>query len=355
MISIIIPVYNGEKYINNLFNKLKIQSNGRENVEVIFVDDGSTDNSLQILNSLKDSSEISISVYTQNNSGVSSARNTGMAYAKGDFITFIDVDDFVTADYFLTLEKAVINYDFDIFVFNSVRKKEIDNIISDISTLEIKYINKIDMLHRMCKNPTAYGVVNLLLSKKFVIKNGLQFALSYKYYEDYDFIYRAFGMSEKIAITEKILYFYVQHNNSAMHQFVGDRIECMELLYKLNDLFRDSVPEFYPEFSKWGINRIYWSVLWQAALFFKYGDFKYFAEKTDSNRHLKQLCDFPAKKVSLSSKLCIRSKFLYFLAVTLIAHGNRSSKKANISEFETSIENYRSILSDARGKINEQN
>ena len=92
-ISIVIPVYNTEKYLSDCLNSLLSQY-GTINVdyEVIYVDDGSTDSSLEILNQYK---EKGIIVISQKNEGVSSARNRGLLFAKGDFVWFVDSDDFI--------------------------------------------------------------------------------------------------------------------------------------------------------------------------------------------------------------------------------------------------------------------
>ena len=343
MISIVIPVYNGARYIEGLFENLVRQKISRQAFELVFVDDGSSDESLKLLNSLSGNEKLSVSVHSQANSGVSAARNAGMLSANGDFITFIDVDDFVTDDYFSTLEMAVEENDFDVFVFNSLQKNENADMNTKFSDLQVSSIAKSDMLHKMCVNPTAYGVVNLLLKKEFVSGCGLQFQIGYKYYEDYDFIYRAFGQADRIIVTEKILYFYVQRESSAMHKFVGERLECFLLLRKLCDWFEIAVPEFYSEFSVWGVNRIYWSVLWQAALAFNYRDFKHFAESTNYKKHLKSLSDFPGSKVKLSSKLCLCSKLFYYIAVLIAGRSHRLSDKANIADFGKAIKEFNNL------------
>lgn len=100
-ISVIIPAYNCEKYISECLFSLEAQT--YKNFEVIIVDDGSTDKTPDIVQSFHAHSDIPIRFYSQPNRGASAARNNGMEHARGDFIAFIDADDYVYSDYFEVL------------------------------------------------------------------------------------------------------------------------------------------------------------------------------------------------------------------------------------------------------------
>lgn len=95
LLSIIVPVYNGEKHIDECIKSLTAQN--YNNVQIICVNDGSTDCSNQLLEKWTQA-DSRVEVYFQNNSGVSAARNTGLLYAKGDYITFVDCDDTVESN-----------------------------------------------------------------------------------------------------------------------------------------------------------------------------------------------------------------------------------------------------------------
>ena len=340
MISVIIPVYNGEKYINGLIDNFRAQGADRQSLELVFVDDGSTDGSREILERLADEQHFTLSVYSKENGGVSEARNYGIERAKGEYITFADVDDFVTADHFETLKNAAEENDFDVFMFGSVRVRDESKKVPKSDSSQPYEAEKISVLNRMVNDPTKYGVYNLLLKKSFIQKNGLKFPAGFKYYEDYDFIYRALGSAEKILFTEKPLYYYMLREGSAMQRFVPDRLYCISLMDKLCDWFKTAVPEFYPVFSKWGANRIYWSVLWQAALAFNYSFFKYFAENTAAAKRLKPLCGCNNKKVALSARLYLVSKPLYYVAARLAARGRSRLSSANADDFKAVIQEF---------------
>ena len=110
-ISVIIPVYNTESYLSRCLDS--VLSNTYENLEVICVNDGSTDNSINILDNYKFSDERVI-VINQKNSGVSAARNAGLNVATGEYIAFIDSDDWVHTQYFEILLFAMSCNDSDV-------------------------------------------------------------------------------------------------------------------------------------------------------------------------------------------------------------------------------------------------
>ena len=105
-ISIIVPIYNVEYYIEDCVKSILGQS--YRNLEIIFVNDGSTDNSIDILKDLI-SNDHRCSIVSQKNGGLSSARNKGLSVSTGEYVTFIDSDDFLKESYIEELYKNLIN------------------------------------------------------------------------------------------------------------------------------------------------------------------------------------------------------------------------------------------------------
>lgn len=124
-ISIIIPVYNVEKYIKKCLDSVINQT--YKNIEIIVIDDGSTDKSSSICDEYAKKDK-RIRVIHQENKGLSGARNTGLKYITGDYITFIDSDDYVEKDYVEYLYNLIIEDDYDISACNFVKiyEKNID-------------------------------------------------------------------------------------------------------------------------------------------------------------------------------------------------------------------------------------
>ena len=337
MISIIIPVYNGGKYINGLLENLSAQKETAETFELVFVDDGSNDDSFARLCEAEDGAHFTIAAYRQENAGVSAARNMGIRYAKGDYVTFADVDDFVTEDYFATLGEAVRAHDFDVLMFNSLRVSTDALPATPPTAAAFETVTNDALLNKMLYNPTAFGVYNLLLRRAFLEEAALRFPEGYKYYEDYDFIYRVLGSAKTLLYTEKPLYYYMLREGSAMQRFTADRLTCLVLMQELSAWFKNAAPAFAPLFAKWGTNRIYWSILWQAALAFSHRDFVRFAAATDAKARLLPLCDCPNKKVAASARLYRVSPALYYRAVRLLGRGHSKVQPAVFADFENTV------------------
>lgn len=120
-VSVIIPVYNTENYLAKCLNSLTKQT--LEDIEIICINDGSTDNSLGILNDFakKDSR---IKVLSQKNLKQGAARNNGLKIAQGEFVTFVDSDDWVDSDYLEKLYNAAVNNNVNMAASSITRDKD---------------------------------------------------------------------------------------------------------------------------------------------------------------------------------------------------------------------------------------
>ena len=132
MISVIVPVYNGEKYIENCVHMLMNQDYG--DFEAIFINDGSTDKTVDLFYQLTKNDK-RFNLISIENHGVSYARNLGMKYVKGDFFTFIDCDDYIGNDYLRVLYEDARD---------SNCKLVICGLISEKSSGKIEIIKKLD-------------------------------------------------------------------------------------------------------------------------------------------------------------------------------------------------------------------
>lgn len=214
-VSIIIPVYNSEKFLENLLDDLIAQS--YPYFEVILINDGSKDGSEAILKRYEQKDD-RIHYITVENSGVSEARNTGIALAKGKYIRFIDADDRLETDSIETMIEAAQedqNVDLVIGSFRSIPEVNLyygEHAISGKQTLEQMAL---DFLFNI--RSFYYGVVwNKLYKKEIIQENNLKFNKEIAWCEDFLFNLEYFKCCRYFYILpfEKKIYNYIQHETS---------------------------------------------------------------------------------------------------------------------------------------------
>ena len=181
-LSIIVPVYNGEKSIEKCINTI-LNMKSIDNIEVIAVDDGSTDNTKEILNKLKKCNN-NLKVITSNNKGVSSARNIGLHNSLGKYITFVDADDWVDENlydnliYYLKKNEYIDILKFPIrYVYPNEVKNIKEHFKEDIN-LE---------LYELYENSYELSNVFCMIYKKELIYPQIEFREDIKYGEDFLF------------------------------------------------------------------------------------------------------------------------------------------------------------------------
>lgn len=321
LLSLVVPIYNGGAYIDHLFRQFDNQN--MEHVELVCIDDGSKDDSYQQLVRKSETSEFAVCVYHQDNAGASAARNAGVRRARGKFVAFLDVDDGITPDYIQTL-KQYTQEDRDLLVFASRRVREGFQ-RQNHPEKENVVLTKDEMLWRFWSDPTRLGVYNLLIKRQYMEERQITSPVGYKYYEDYDLLLQLFAQTDSIRSLDKVMYYYILRDGSAMGTFNADRVNCLELMYRRSQWLETTAPVFAPMFRKWGTPRLYWSVLWQAALAFPaYRDFARFAEVTGAQLYLRKLFGYPDWLVQVSTIVFLCSKRAYHLAVRFA--GSRKSK-----------------------------
>ncbi len=226
LFSIIIPVFNTEKYISRCLDSVLVDN---ADIEIICIDDGSTDNSLQMCKQYEQK-DVRVKVITQENMGVSVARNVGICAASGKWLFFVDSDDVVSYGYYdiiKNLEETV-----DIGVFDS------DWGTAYINKPEIKerYFNKEDkeyLLSRiiLSKAITDSGCAPLrspcfkAYRREFILKHNIKFPKDIIIGEDFLFNILAFSCSGKVKYIPEIVYIVTHRYGSATHSYIDNMIE----------------------------------------------------------------------------------------------------------------------------------
>ncbi|RZJ39795.1 MAG: glycosyltransferase family 2 protein [Chryseobacterium sp.] len=213
LISLIIPCYNAQQTLEKCLNSVIEQS--YKNLEIIIVDDGSTDETSTIYEHYQ-KQDPRIKVFKQNNSGVSKARNKGVSEVTGELLCFVDSDDWVETNYCAELYDLLIKENADIAIveasYDDLDGKEIfhkpiteEKVFDGRRALDLLLEDQVIQSHPWGK-----------LYKAPFFKN-IRFPEDLKSFEDYSTLFKVFDKAVKVAKSNKKLYHYVQHDDSLSH------------------------------------------------------------------------------------------------------------------------------------------
>lgn len=208
-ISIIVPIYNVEKYLDECLNSIYAIKNMKK--EVILINDGSTDNSTIIAQKYKNKYSNETILVNQENSGLSSARNRGLEIASGKYISFIDSDDFIEGKKFKELKKILEEDDLDILISNAqyypntkkMHRGVYEGIKSGVEIL-VEMLKKKDYREVVWKN---------LYKREFLNENGIRF-IEGLLHEDTPFMFECLLKAKKVKYEDITFYNYRKREGS---------------------------------------------------------------------------------------------------------------------------------------------
>lgn len=245
-ISVVVPVYNVEKYLKECIDSIINQT--LEDIEIICVNDGSTDSSLEILNDYakKDSRII---VINKSNSGYGHTMNMGLNAATGEYVGIIESDDFADKNMFEDLYKLAKEYDADIVKgdwYNYWSKNKFarkNNRISSAKALKLTNSKQDKSLLRI--NPSVWSAI---YKKEFLNKYNIRFLETPgASYQDLAFSFKVFALAEKVILTDKAYLYYRQDNmNSSVKS--KTKVYCVCDEYEEIDRFLEQYPDLKFEF-----------------------------------------------------------------------------------------------------------
>ena len=239
-ISIIIPVYNAESYLEECLLSISQQTFG--DFEILAINDGSTDRSLEILKKYQEK-EPRLQILSQENKGVSAARNLGLDNAQGEYISFVDADDTLPKDAFSEIiSVSSVDLLMGSFVTKTNQKPfpsinlpktytEKENLIADFITWKLKI-----------------RLGSFFVKRTVITTNNIRFSELYKYAEDVHFITRCLYHAESNRVTDKVLYEYCLRENSTITQFGYERFHSYFAKKELYEFFKEK--EQFPSVEK---------------------------------------------------------------------------------------------------------
>ncbi len=264
LISVIVPVYNAEKYLVTCLESLINQT--YENLQIICVDDGSRDHSLEILEFYKNKDK-RIQVYTQKNSGPSVARNKGLDFATGDYISFVDSDDYLQLNAYENLSEVAEQGEWDLIIFGShIIGQGNDYLLDKVSTSFKIYNNCKEVVFR---EKAARPFLWLHFIKRELLEKPtiLRFDESFKLGEDQILQFAYVPRAKNVIVIEDRLYNYrITQNASLMQLYNNRRITKTDLHFQIVEKVIEefkSLDYYYTmknHLWTWVINFIYYTI-----------------------------------------------------------------------------------------------
>ena len=232
-VSVIVPIYNVEKYLEKCINSLLSQT--LEDIQIILVNDGSKDNSGNIAKEYEKNNKNRIIYVEKENGGLSDARNYGLKYATGDFIAFLDSDDYIEKNAYEEMYNKAIEENADYvecdFIWEFPNKIRVDK--------QYPYKNKKEMLSFV--RVVAW---NKLIKRQLITDNNLEFPKGLRY-EDVEFTYKLIPFINKFAYVDKPFIHYVQREGSIANVQNERTAEIFTVLnnviefYKKNNIYEE--------------------------------------------------------------------------------------------------------------------
>lgn len=232
-VSVIVPVYNVEKYIDKCLNSLVNQT--ISDIEIIIVNDGSPDNSEKIINKYLKKFSDKIVYIKKENGGQGSARNLGIEISNGEYIGFVDSDDYVDINMFEKLYNRAKEKESDIVICGRCEVNEITSALTPIGVIKKDDDPKINAFY------DQMAPWNKLYKSSLIKENNIKFGLD-MWYEDVVFCLKSILLTDKITYLDENLYYYLVRNGSIMNN--NNSVKNLDVLKAL-----DIIKEFSNEYN----------------------------------------------------------------------------------------------------------
>ncbi len=343
VLSVIIPYYNGESYIEKTV-KSALDSTLKE-LEILLIDDGSSASSGAICDSLSSRYDNVFTIHKENE-GIADARNRGVREARGKYIAFLDQDDTVSSDMYLSLISIMEQYGCDLITSNFFYKNEItgechiSNIIKEDSLLKTEDIRKIRkwlVMGEVLPSPEitiSSSIWNCVISAALIKDNGICFESFIRYDDDWVFLLRCLSFSKSIYLCSQAHYCWLIRSSSELHtqKYIPDIVSKYKKLREfkidyINSCCSFTIDEMNSFIAYFDANTIYAAIHNEAVSKNPLSESKHIIKnairdnkpqnikKDLERRTLKALAEKKGKKASIAYKMAIYH--MYFAAIEI--------------------------------------
>lgn len=314
LIDVVIPMYNSEQYIDGLLQTLEAQ-NFRDFC-AIFVDDGSKDNTYQVLSQKLQNASFVYKIVRQENKGLPGARNTGIRESDAPWIVFIDSDDGLDSHYLEFLHRAVTENNCDV----ATCSYQIVVTDADIHTLsegdyDCRILSRAEIIREYYTR--WFGVCAMIFKRDWLSQSGLLFDEKCTYLEDVPFITQALVHAERTAVIDAALYLYYQRPGSLMHT---PKIEKYQIALDGFSRMEENVLALNNEgsqaFLTMGRARYFLATLRKASVLMPYDQFRELCRRIPLEKEKQQFGKLQTKH-RLAANVYVISKRLFYYAMRM--------------------------------------
>ena len=249
-ISIVVPVYNTEKYLKRCIDSIINQQNVSK--EIILVDDGSTDSSGKICEEYASNYQFIHTIHIEN-SGPATAKNVGLKLAKGDFVSFTDSDDELEPTMFYEMISAGKNFRSEIICCNFKEADAYGNISHTTCSGDIYVYNKEEALRHILSKDLIYtGSVTKIFKRELLTQNNLTHNDGLKTDEDFILNIKAFAKCNRCSVVDKCFYIINYRENSLSHSYFKENIDnYISNRFERSRIIEKTVSEECPDLIEW--------------------------------------------------------------------------------------------------------
>ena len=255
-ISIIIPMYNVEKYLRRCLDSVLNQT--FLDFEAICVDDGSSDHTREKLMQWQQKDAFRLKIISQENAGVSAARNRGIDEAHGKYLMFLDSDDVYHPEMIETMLSGVTEYGAEsAYCMNSRKREDLTNPPTGSPVIQ----NQDEAMHNLLFRMGQFGLCNYLFNRQILLEKGIRFDENTKYGEDREFNWKYMCHCHSFAFFERVLYWYRVNPDSATKKKASWRkTDLLTAVKRIESYLAEQNCGFSEQFNSYMYARAMWAV-----------------------------------------------------------------------------------------------
>lgn len=313
-VDVIIPMYNRADCVENIMNELSKQT--FKDFRAIFVDDGSKDNTLEVLKEAAKTADFECLVVSKQNGGAGSARNAGMRKADAEYTLFVDSDDGLHEEYIEYMYRAVSESGSDLGICSFQMFVEGDGTTPDEKKeFSYKQITPEMAMKHYCEN--WFGPVCLIIKRTMQVENSLFFDEECIYNEDAPYIADVIAASSKVALIDQRLYLYYTHAGS-LHR--SPSLEKYYSALKSFSFMEQKLSNYNTPaaevFNNMGGARFYIATLRRSAVQMKYKDFLTLERRINFKKYKKQIKNLlPSQRIAAYAVLISKPVFWLLMRI----------------------------------------